>query len=72
MTTQGSDKTKLRFRDDPVKVYQGFNVARQSAIILASIILAKSAMSTENIGKYETLLFLGQFISLFWVNGLSQ
>ncbi len=72
MTQQGPGNTKLRFRDDPVKVYQGFNIARQTAIILASIILAKSAMTTENIGKYETLLYLGQFISLFWVSGLSQ
>lgn len=72
MTQQGPGNAKLRFRDDPVKVYQGFNIARQTAIILASIILAKSAMTTENIGIYETLLYLGQFISLFWVSGLSQ
>lgn len=29
-------------------------------------------MTTETIGIFETLIFLGQFVSLFWVNGLTQ
>lgn len=58
--------------NDPVRLFQGFNVSRQIAIVLGSIILAKSAMSTQDIGKFETLNYLGQFMAVFWVNGLTQ
>jgi len=66
------DVQSLKIMNDPVRLFQGFNIVRQVAVILGSIILTKSAMSTEDIGKFETLNYLGQFISLFWVNGLTQ
>ena len=62
----------LSILKDPIRLFQAFNVSRQIAIIIGSIILTKSAMSTLDIGKFETLNYLGQFISVFWVNGMTQ
>ncbi|HQW10506.1 MAG TPA: polysaccharide biosynthesis C-terminal domain-containing protein [Saprospiraceae bacterium] len=69
MTT---DIEKKPFFSDSIRLFQTFNIVRQIAVIGGSIILAKSAMSLTNIGNFETLNFLGQFMSIFWVNGLNQ
>jgi O-antigen/teichoic acid export membrane protein len=63
---------KLSIFEDPSKAFQVFSFIQQVAIIIGSIFLAKSAMPIENIGKFETLLYLGQFVSLFWISGLTQ
>ncbi len=71
MSGRSVDK-KLSIFEDPSKAFQGFSFIQQFSIIIGSIFLAKSAMSIENIGKFETLLYLGQFVNLFWINGLTQ
>lgn len=45
---------------------------RQSAVILTSVLLAKTGLTTGEIGQYETLLYLGTVLTFFWVNGLLQ
>jgi O-antigen/teichoic acid export membrane protein len=55
-----------------VNALQWFHVLRQAALILTSIILAKSALSTEAIGHWELLLYIGYTLSFFWVSGLVQ
>lgn len=65
-------KTQVPFLKDSVRLFQSFNIIRQVAVILGSILLAKSMMSITEIGKFESLLYLGQIISVFWVNGLNQ
>jgi len=45
---------------------------RLGAAGLTGILLAKSGLSTEEIGAWEMLLYLGTTLSFFWVNGLLQ
>ncbi len=54
------------------KALQAFQVFRQGCVILISIFLAKSSLTTAQIGNYELLLFLGGSFTYFWVNGLIQ
>ena len=43
---------------------------RVGSVILTSILLAKSGLSTADIGTYEMLLYIGTTLTFFWVNGL--
>src|SRR5262245_50794353 len=43
---------------------------RIGSVVLTSILLAKSGLSTSEIGTYEMLLFVGTTLTFFWVNGL--
>ena len=47
-------------------------ILRQGSVILTAILLAKSSLSTAEIGIYETLLFIGTTFSVFLINGLLQ
>ncbi len=61
---------KIIGRLDNVKSLQAFQIMRFGAVILTNILLAKSILSIDDIGIYETLIFLGTGISFFWVSGL--
>lgn len=52
------------------RALQYFQVMRMGSVILTSILLAKSGLSTAEIGTYETLLYVGTTLTFFWVNGL--
>ena len=54
------------------RALQLYQILRQGAVIGTSIALAKSGLSTADIGVYETLLYIGAVLSFFWVNGLLQ
>lgn len=54
----------------PIAGYQFYQVCRQLSMILISIILVKMGLGQESIGRYESLLFLGNTLSLLWLNGL--
>jgi O-antigen/teichoic acid export membrane protein len=43
---------------------------RLGAVVLTSILLAKSGLPTADIGTYEMLLYIGTTLTFFWVNGL--
>ena len=45
---------------------------RLGAIILTSVLLAKSGLTTAEIGSYEMLVYVGTVLTLFWVIGLLQ
>ncbi len=45
---------------------------RQIGFILTSLLLAKSGLSVNDIGVFETLFFVGTSLSYFWLNGLIQ
>ncbi len=47
-------------------------ILRQASLVLISILLAKSGLTTGDIGVYETLLFIGTTLSYFWLNALIQ
>jgi len=51
---------------------QAFHLLRQGAIILTAVLLAKSSLSTTEIGGYEQLLYINYAITFFWVSGLIQ
>jgi Na+-driven multidrug efflux pump len=47
-------------------------ILRQGSLILVSILLAKSGLSTQTIGIFESLLYIGTTVSFFWMNALLQ
>lgn len=47
-------------------------IMRQASLVLISILLAKSGLTTGDIGVYETLMFIGTTVSYFWLNALIQ
>lgn len=53
-----------------MQALQLFQVMRIGAVVLTSILLAKSGLSTAGIGNYEILLYIGTTLTFFWVNGL--
>ena len=52
--------------------YQINLILRQGSFILLSILLVKSGLSTDNIGVFETLMFISTTVSFFWLNALLQ
>lgn len=51
---------------------QAFQVMRLGAAVLTGVVLAKSGLTTTEIGTWELLLYLGTTFTFFWVNGLLQ
>jgi hypothetical protein len=51
---------------------QGFHVMRQGALLVTSVFMAKSQLSTAEIGHWELLMYIGYTLSFFWVSGLVQ
>ena len=47
-------------------------ILRQGGLILTSVLLAKTNIGTENIGNYETLLFITTALSFFWLTSITQ
>ncbi|MCB0606381.1 MAG: polysaccharide biosynthesis C-terminal domain-containing protein [Lewinellaceae bacterium] len=55
-----------------VKALQAFHIMRQGAVLAVAVLLAKSGLSTDDIGIYEKLLYIGFLLSAFWISGLTQ
>ena len=51
---------------------QMFQVMRTGSAVLTGVVLAKSSLSTSEIGQWELLLYVGTTLTFFWVNGLLQ
>jgi O-antigen/teichoic acid export membrane protein len=51
---------------------QFFQIARYAGLFLSGILLAKFGVPLPIIGQYEFILFLGAFVSFFWVGGIYQ
>ena len=62
----------MTFELSKVRALQFFQILRQGAAILVSILLAKSALTTEEIGTFEMLTFIGTTVSFFWIAGFNQ
>jgi len=54
------------------RALQLFQVMRQGAVLLGSVLLAKSGLATSDIGVYELLLYIGTILTFFWVNGVKR
>ncbi|MBK8504456.1 MAG: polysaccharide biosynthesis C-terminal domain-containing protein [Saprospiraceae bacterium] len=57
---------------DASRGFQLFSLSRQAVTFIVGIILARSALSVENIGTYEIWMFLGMIISFLGLSGLLQ
>ena len=55
---------------DTVKALQFYKILQQVALIGVSILFAKIGLSTDSIGMYELLFFVGAVFTFFWVNGI--
>lgn len=55
-----------------ISAMQIFQLLRYSTLILIGVVFTKSALSTSEIGQYETVLFLAGAVSFFWLNGIIQ
>jgi len=62
----------MRFELTNTGALQLFHLLRQGAMILTSILLAKSWLTIADIGAYELLLYIGYTLSFWWVTGLIQ
>lgn len=54
---------------DNVRSLQWFQILRYGASILINVLLAKSYLDMDEIGIFETLMFLSTGLSFFWVSG---
>ena len=62
----------MNFKLTQISALQIFQLLRYSTLILIGVVFTKSALSTSEIGQYETFLFLAGAVSFFWLNGLIQ
>lgn len=53
-----------------ISAFQFFQLIRYSTLVLIGIVFTKTALSQEEIGEYETFVFLAGAVSFFWLNGL--
>lgn len=60
------------FKISNTQSLQIFYLLRQGAMILTSILLAKSRLTLGEIGTYELLLFISYTLSFWWISGLIQ
>ena len=54
------------------KAYQINLLLRQASLIVLSVLLVKSGVATEEIGFFETLMFVSTTVSFFWLNAFIQ
>lgn len=59
-------------RLDSTLAMQMYQVMRSGSAVLTGVVLAKSTLSTAEIGQWEMLLYVGTTLTFFWVNGLLQ
>jgi O-antigen/teichoic acid export membrane protein len=53
-----------------IKAMQFYHLSRKGGAFLVSIVLAKVGLSLDQIGIYETWIYLAMLFSFFWVEGL--
>lgn len=53
-----------------VRAMQFYHLSRKGAVLLIGVVLAKSAVPLEDIGLYESLMFLAMAFSFFWVESI--
>lgn len=68
MSTRLSDRVKV----SQISALQIFQLIRYTTLILIGVVFSKSLLSTNEIGQYETVMFLAGAATFFWLNGLIQ
>lgn len=62
----------MKIKLNNISAFQFYHLTRYTALIATGIVFAKSALSQEAIGEYETFVFLAGAVSFFWLNGLMK
>lgn len=60
---------KQKFRD-PVFAFQYTQVVRYVVSFLISIIMVRSALAADDLGRYEILIFIAGALTVFWTGGI--
>lgn len=55
-----------------ISAFQFYQLARYTTLVLVGVIFTKTALTQQEIGEYETFIFLSGAISFFWLNGLMK
>lgn len=53
-----------------VSAFQFYQLVRYSTLVITGIVFAKSTLTQQAIGEYETFVFLAGAVSFFWLNGM--
>ena len=61
---------KLSRKISEISGLQLFQLIRYTVVILIGILFAKSQLSTDTIGYYETFLLIAGLFSMFWTQGI--
>lgn len=51
---------------------QIFQIIRFASLFLIGVVFAKSTLTTQEIGNYETLIMISGAVSFFWISGIIQ
>lgn len=53
-----------------ISAFQFYQLVRYTTLILIGVVFTKTALSQNEIGSYETFVFIAGSVSFFWLNGL--
>jgi len=53
-----------------VSAFQAYQFIRYGTLGITGIVFAKTTLTQQAIGEYETFIFLAGAVSFFWLNGL--
>lgn len=59
-----------KFVINSISAFQFFQLARYCTLILIGIVFTKTILTQQEIGEYETFVFIAGAVSSFWLNGL--
>jgi O-antigen/teichoic acid export membrane protein len=60
----------VKNRINTVSAFQFYQLVRYSTLVITGIVFAKSTLTQQAIGEYETFVFLAGAVSFFWLNGM--
>lgn len=61
-----------KFRINSISAFQLYHLIRYTTLGITGIVFAKTTLTPQAIGEYETFVFLAGAISFFWLNGLMK
>ncbi|MGM0622313.1 MAG: oligosaccharide flippase family protein, partial [Bacteroidota bacterium] len=61
-----------KFVNNSISAFQFFQLARYTTLVLIGIVFTKTVLTQQEIGEYETFVFIAGAVSSFWLNGLMK
>jgi len=55
-----------------ISAFQFYQLARYTTLVLIGVVFTKTALTQQEIGEYETFIFISGALSFFWLNGLMK